>query len=87
VEHFPSGKVNPLRLDEGDSYITETGGGGGFWSAFERDPSAVLADVRAGYVSLEAARRDYGVVIEQHGRRFELNLAATAELRDASDKP
>jgi N-methylhydantoinase B len=86
VEHFPSGKVNPLRLDEGDSYTTQTGGGGGFWSALERDPTSVLADVRAGYVSLEAAARDYGVVIHQHGRRFELDPAATAELRAASDK-
>src|SRR5438067_956125 len=57
VEHFPTGKVNPLRLDEGDCYVTQTGGGGGFWSALERDPARVLADVRAGYVSVEAAAR------------------------------
>jgi N-methylhydantoinase B len=86
VEHFPSGKVNPLRLDEGDSYITESGGGGGFWSPFERDPALVLADVRAGYVSLEAARREYGVVVQQHGRRFELDAPATFALRAASEK-
>jgi N-methylhydantoinase B len=47
----------------------------------ERDPERVLDDVRAGYVSLEAARRDYGVVIRQHGRRFELDLQATKTLR------
>jgi N-methylhydantoinase B/oxoprolinase/acetone carboxylase alpha subunit len=46
----------------------------------------VLADVRAGYVSLEAARRDYGVVIRQQGRRFELDLEATAELRRAYER-
>ena len=34
-------------------------------SAGARCPERVLADVRAGYVSLEAARRDYGVVIQQ----------------------
>ena len=45
----------------------------------------VLADVRSGYVSLEAARRDYGVVIRQHGRRFELDIEATAELRQGRE--
>jgi hypothetical protein len=31
---------------------------------------------------LEAARRDYGVVIHQQGRRFELDVEATAKLRN-----
>ena len=62
-------------------FLIETAGGGGFWNSFERDPERVLADVRAGYVSVEAAQRDYGVVIQQRGRRFELDGAATAELR------
>jgi N-methylhydantoinase B len=47
----------------------------------ERAPERVLADVRGGYVSLEAARRDYGVVIQQNGRHFELEIAATVQLR------
>ncbi|MBV9132715.1 MAG: hydantoinase B/oxoprolinase family protein, partial [Chloroflexi bacterium] len=81
VETFPSGKVNPLRLNEGDSYVTHVGGGGGFYSPLERDPRRVLADVRAGYVSLESAERDYGVVIHQDGRRFTLDLDATTHLR------
>jgi N-methylhydantoinase B len=81
VERFPSGKVNPLRLDEGDSYVTLVGGGGGFWSALEREPERVLADVRSGYVTIQAAERDYGVVIRQHGRRFELDIDATKALR------
>jgi N-methylhydantoinase B len=81
VEEFPTGKVNPTRLEPGDGYITQTGGGGGFWPAFERDPERVLADVRAGYVSLDAAARDYGVVIHQSGRRFEIDTNATAALR------
>jgi N-methylhydantoinase B len=81
VERFASGKVNPLRLDVGDSYVTKTGGGGGFWSPLERDAQRVLADVRSGYVSIEAARRDYGVVIHQTGRRFVLDAEATQQLR------
>jgi len=38
-----------------------TGGGGGWGSPAERDPEAVRRDVREGYVSADAARRDYGV--------------------------
>jgi N-methylhydantoinase B len=84
-QRFPSGKVSPTRLNAGDGYITETGGGGGFWSPLERDPERVLADVRSGYVSLEAAERDYGVVIRQggpHERDFTLDVAATQARRE-----
>jgi N-methylhydantoinase B len=81
VEGFPTGKIKPTEINKGDGFTVETAGGGGFWSPFERDPERVLADVRSGYVSLEAARRDYGVVIRQHGRRFERDIEATAELR------
>jgi N-methylhydantoinase B/oxoprolinase/acetone carboxylase alpha subunit len=39
-------------------------GGGGWGNPFERDPEAVLRDVMNKKVSLESARRDYGVIIE-----------------------
>ena len=38
-------------------------GGGGYFSAVERGPEKVLEDVLFGYVSPEAAERDYGVKI------------------------
>jgi N-methylhydantoinase B len=81
IENFPTGKIKPTEIDAGDSFLIETAGGGGFWSPLERDAARVLADVRAGYVSLESARRDYGVVIRQNGRSFELDADTTAELR------
>jgi len=71
-------------LDTGDGFIVEVGGGGGFWSPLGRDPQRVLADVISGYVSVEAARREYGVVVVKSARRFELDMAATAELRQPS---
>ena len=37
--------------------------GGGYGDPLERDPAAVLGDVLDGYVSIEGAREDYGVVI------------------------
>ena len=88
VQKLPTGKTSGhVTLEEGDGFLVEVGGGGGFWDPFERDPERVLADVRSGYVSLEAARREYGVVIHQDGRRFELDHKATEELRQqiASD--
>ena len=81
VEKFPTGKIKPTEIDAGDSFLIETAGGGGFWNPLERDAERVLADVRAGYVSLEAAWRDYGIVIQQRGRRFDLDREETMKLR------
>lgn len=66
------------RLRKGDILRIETGGGGGRGHPFDRPPSAVLSDVLDGFVSVEAASRDYGVVI----REGELDLGATAVLRE-----
>jgi N-methylhydantoinase B len=60
-------KLAPLSdgtvLRPGDVLLLETGGGGGHGHPFDRPPERVLQDVRDGFVSLEAARRDYGVAI------------------------
>ena len=45
----------------------------------ERDPEKVRWDVVEGYVSLESARRDYGVVLEPG--TLEVDQAATDRLR------
>jgi N-methylhydantoinase B len=37
-----------------------TGGGGGFGPPADRDAAAIRRDVSEGYVTPEAARRDYG---------------------------
>ncbi len=57
---FPNGKVD-TKLVPGDRYIMRSGGGGGFGDPKQRPREAVLEDVRQGYVSEEAALRDYGV--------------------------
>ena len=41
-----------------------TGGGGGYGPARERDPEFVRRDVQSGFVSVQAALQDYGVVID-----------------------
>jgi N-methylhydantoinase B len=54
------GKFDSIRLEPGDAMIVRTGGGGGFGEPALRDPAAVRRDVACGYVTPEAAARDYG---------------------------
>jgi N-methylhydantoinase B len=62
----PDGSVRHVRkatqhlIAAGEIVRIMTGGGGGYGPPSERDPAAVRRDVREGYVSAEAARRDYG---------------------------
>jgi N-methylhydantoinase B len=58
---FGTGKVN-MRLEAGEAYTLRSGGGGGFGNPKKRARAAVLRDLRLGYISEAAARRDYGVV-------------------------
>jgi len=57
-------KVSNLPLAKGEVVSFQGGGGGGYGNPFDRDPRLVAQDVRNGYVSLEAAREAYGVVLE-----------------------
>jgi N-methylhydantoinase B len=58
------GRALELDLPPGGRVVMTTGGGGGWGNAVLRDPEAVRADVVDGYVSLDGAMRDYGVVID-----------------------
>jgi len=66
-------------LDPGDRISFVSAGGGGYGDPFERDPEAVEKDVLYGYVSIEKAKQDYGVVIDPETLTF--NLTATLQLR------
>ena len=65
-------------------------GGGGYGDPLERDPQMILADVVSGYVTIDSARKAYGVVINYTGpagalvrlpEDYELDLSATESLR------
>ncbi len=75
-----SGQVN--FLEAGDTLANNTGGGGGYGDPLERDPVRVALDVRNGFVSVDRALRDYGVVLDES--TFEVDVAATAQRRQAS---
>ena len=63
-----------------------TAGGGGWGDPFEREPERVLRDVRDGYVTIDGAARDYGVVVTgdpRGSRGLRRRRAATERLRSA----
>jgi N-methylhydantoinase B len=64
-----------------------TAGGGGWGNPLEREPERVLRDVRDGYVTIEGAARDYGVVVtgdsELDPEGIGVDVEATERLRSA----
>src|ERR1700722_4057189 len=76
---LPPMPMEGLVLRRGDSFHHDGAGGGGYGDAFARDPALVLEDVLDEKVSIEAARRDYGVVIDPQG--LAVNAAETTLLR------
>lgn len=69
----------------GDVISFQQPGAGGYGPPWERDPQAVLRDVLEDYVSLEGARRDYGVVVDP--TTLTVDEAATAAARAAMQRP
>ncbi|MGW4203291.1 hydantoinase B/oxoprolinase family protein [Streptomyces sp. NPDC004726] len=65
----------------GEIIFAQSGGGGAWGPPLERDPAAVLDDVRNELVSVERARKTYGVVIDPS--RMTVLEQETAVLRDA----
>ncbi|WP_095156761.1 hydantoinase B/oxoprolinase family protein [Pseudomonas sp. Irchel 3E13] len=52
-------RANRVPLEQGDLLRLVTANGGGWGPAAERSVEAIRADIRAGYISLEQAWRDY----------------------------
>jgi N-methylhydantoinase B len=76
-------KVNAKPIKSGSRISVRTGGGGGYGSPLERDPERVRLDVVRGYVSLEAAREKYGVVLNPD--TLQIDIQATRQLRSAAE--
>jgi N-methylhydantoinase B len=76
-------KATDLPLAVGDRVFVHTGGGGGFGSPLARDPAAVGRDVQRGFVSVEAARTEYGVIVDATGHVDQTASAAEREKRRA----
>jgi N-methylhydantoinase B len=85
-----------LLLDPDNVVESALPGGAGYYDPLQRDPAAVLDDVVNGYVSIEAARSDYGVAIRCHKRpeelvtlpeHFELDEEETSRLHQSRHQP
>ncbi|MEC0332089.1 hydantoinase B/oxoprolinase family protein [Paenibacillus macerans] len=76
------GRIDELLLQPGDTVAFLSQGGGGYGSPYERDPAAVLNDVRSGLVSEAAAREQYGVIL----RAGQVDGEATRLLRAEAPK-
>jgi len=68
-------------MQAGDVFSACTAGGGGFGDPLEREPELILQDIRLGRVTIPAAQRDYGVVID--AKELTIDLTATNDLRRA----
>jgi len=69
VEDVPSGTI----------LFQQAGGGGGYGNPYLRDPAQVAEEVKNGIISIEKAKKDYGVIIDPE--TFEVNLKETEKLR------
>lgn len=73
-------------INTGDIFSRPTAGGGGFGDPLGRDPEKVREDVENDYVSVERARKDYGVVltlVDADLAEYTVDLAATEHERAA----
>jgi N-methylhydantoinase B len=76
----PPARARGFRLNADDGYYIRATGGPGFGDPIDRDPAAVLDDVRRGFVTVEAARRGYAVVIDPE--RLKVDDGATRTARE-----
>ena len=70
---------------DGETFMFESTGGGGWGEPLSRPPETVLDDVLDEYISLEAARAVYGVVIDT--QTMTVDTAATQVQRNAMTAP
>jgi N-methylhydantoinase B len=68
-----------MTIRRGDVFRHEVAGSGGWGDPLEREPAAVLKDVRNELISLENAADAYGVVIDPAPWR--VDVTATDRLR------
>ncbi|MFB6195126.1 MAG: hydantoinase B/oxoprolinase family protein [Haloplanus sp.] len=70
-----------LIVAAGETLSIRTPGGGGYGDPVDRDPAAVLEDVRRGVVTPAAAREQYGVIVEERDGAYVVNDETTARHR------
>lgn len=77
--YHPKSKEIIKGIPPGTVFHEIAGGGGGYGDPFQRPVEKVLKDVRNGFVSIEKAKEDYGVVIDP--LTFQVDQEETRRLR------
>jgi len=72
------------QMKPGDVVTIDAPGGGGYGNPSEREPQMVLHDVIEGYVSIEEAKSEYGVVIDP--TTLEIDTEETDRLRKSKQE-
>jgi N-methylhydantoinase B len=73
------GNIDVIQCDPGDVVQIVGPGAGGYGDPLTRDPEAVLRDVKCGFVSVELARKHYGVEIKDGAVQAETTALLRAE--------
>lgn len=79
VNGLPGNPFGLTQLKPGDVVIIDAAGGGGYGNPLERDIEMVERDVLEGYVSIERAKEDYGVIVDP--KTLKVDVEATKRLR------
>jgi N-methylhydantoinase B len=66
-------------VQENEIVFMQSGGGGGWGSPLDRDPRMVLEDIANDIVSVQEARKEYGIELDGSGKQ--IDEQATARLR------
>jgi N-methylhydantoinase B len=69
-------------VDPGTRIVLRTAGGGGYGDPKQRAPEKVKKDVQEGFIDIQRAREQYGVVMDRDSG--EIDLQATRALREPS---
>lgn len=83
-EQFLGAFFSNVPVKSGDSFTRPSAGGGGIGDPLKRNPEKVLEDVIDGYVSVQRAEKDYGVVItpiDSERDLYEIDVEESEEVR------
>ncbi len=80
----PKSKQILRDIPRGAVFRQQAGGGGGYGDPFARPPEKVAEEVRNEFISVDSARRDYGVAMAADG--ITVDAVETARLRDRARK-
>ncbi len=81
TEKLPSIIYESMELQPDETVLVKPPGGGGYGNPLERDLEDVKNDIKLGLVSVEGARKEYGVVVRKKNDSVVVNEDETEQLR------